>query len=192
METGLDKLLASIDPARSIEDVYNRANEAINIFPQRSGQIEQWDQFRGCMAEFLRHVDFCTLRFQRPINISSGYYWLRCADILRKIHGRNGEKAAFEMARTGNDGGLYNVLKVVAMHVAEDYAKNEISARISNYLEGLSVDKKLAASSEYIAKYGHLLPSELTEGTAVRIHADFDKVLNEHPRILQRTRRAGR
>ena len=45
---------------------------------------------------------------------------------------------------------------------------------------------------EYLKKYGHLLPSELTEGSAARVRANFPKVLAQHPKILQKTRRLGR
>ena len=37
---------------------------------------------------------------------------------------RHVEKAAFEMARTGNEGGLYAVLKAIAGQLAEEYAEN--------------------------------------------------------------------
>lgn len=192
MQTKLDKLLCSISPEGAIEDVFNRANEAINTFHTETVQIVEWDHFRHCMSEFLRHVEACTLRLSGPVKASSDFYWSRCAYVLLKIYGSSGEKAAFEMARTGNEGGLNAVLRAVAMHVAQGYAQNEIYAKVSIYWKSLCVDEKLDASSEYIAKYGHLLPSELTEGGAGRIRANLPKVLKEHPRLVQRIRRVGR
>jgi len=56
----------------------------------------------------------------------------------------------------------------------------------------LSVEEQLAASTEYLQKYGHLLPSELTEGSAARIRANLPKVLEEHPHLIQRLRQVGR
>jgi len=192
MQTKLDGLLAFISPQKTIVETYNRANEAINTFHASQAQIRNWDQFRHCMAEFLRHVDFCTLRLRRPVNVSSEHYWEHCAAILLGVYGSSGEKTAFEMARTGNEGGLYSVLKAVAMHRAEEYAQNEISAKVAAYLDGLSVDEQFDACSEYISKYGHLLPSEITEGNAVRIRANFRKVLEKHPRLLLRFQGVGR
>ena len=111
---------------------------------------------------------------------------------LVRAYGSNGEKAAFEMARTGNEGGLYAVLKKMAQTMGEHYAENEVSAKVLFYWNGLTVPEKLAAADEYLGKYGHLLPSELTEGSAGRVRANLPKVLEEHPRLLRRLRGIGR
>ena len=58
------------------------------------------------------------------------------------MYGANGEKTAFEMARTGNESGLYGVLKAVAMQVAEDCSKKEISAKAITYWKSLSIDQQ--------------------------------------------------
>lgn len=185
MQTELDKLLSSISPEETIVKTFNRANEAINAFCPRSALIENWEEFKCCMADFLRHVGKYSLRLRWPIDVSSDYYWLLCARVLREVYGSSGEKAAFEMARTGNDGGLNAVLRSIAMHVSEDYVKREIQARVNAYLKSLSNDQQLAASSEYLAKHGHLLlPSEMTEASAGRIRAEFRKVLEKHPWLL--------
>ena len=191
MQTELDKLLASISP-ETIVETFNRANEAINTFHPKSALIENWDEFRCCMEEFMRHVERHSLRLRRPVDISSDYYWSKCARVLLKVYGPNGEKAAFEIVRTGNKGGLNAVLRSVAMHVAEGYAKTEIQARVDAYLKALTVDQQLAISSEYLAKHGHLLPSEITEKSAARIHANFGKVLANHPWLVLRLHEVGR
>ena len=109
-----------------------------------------------------------------------------------EIYGRSGEKAAFEFSRTGNEGGLYGVLKAVAMRIADDLSKNEIAARVNAFWRSHSPEEVLEASREYLARYGHLLPSELTEASAARIVANFPKVLENHPKLVQRLRRVGR
>ena len=192
MQTKLDKLLEFIDPEENIVETYNRANQAINTCGINTALIGQWDQFRYCMAEFLRHLDFCILRLSEPIDESWEYYWQHCTRVLFRVYGTNGEKAAFEMARTGNESGLYGVLKAVAMQVAEDYSKKEISAKAITYWKSLSVDEQFDVCDEYIAKYGRFLPSEITEGSAARIKVNFIKVLEEHPRLVQRIRSVGR
>ena len=192
MQTELDKLLDSISPEKVIVATFNRANEAINTFHPRSALIENWDEFRYCMAEFLRHVDNYSLLLRRPVDVSSDYYWSLCVRVLLKVYGSSGEKAAFEMARTGNDGGLIAVLRSVSMHVSEGYAKMEIQSRVDAYLKDLTVDQQLTASSEYLAKHGHLLPSEMTEKSAARIHANFGKVLEKHPWLILKIHEVGR
>lgn len=192
MQTELDKLLNSISPEETIVKTFNSANEAINTFNPKSTLIEYWDKFRDCMTEFLQHVDKHSFKLHRPIDVSSDYYWSQCARVLLKVYGLNGEKAAFEMVRTGNDGGLNAVLRSVAMHVGEGYAKMEIQARVDAYLKDLTVGQQLAASSEYLDKHGHLLPSELTEKSATRIRAEFRKVLEKHPWLILKIHEVGR
>lgn len=41
------------------------------------------------------------------------------------------------------------------------------------------------AASQYLAEYGHLVPSELTENGAAQVKMDFPKVLAEHPRMMR-------
>ena len=84
------------------------------------------------------------------------------------------------------------MLRSIATHVVERYAKMEIQTRVDAYLKDLTVDQQLAASSEYLAKHGHLLPSEMTEKSAARIHANFAKVLEKHPWLLLKIHEVGR
>lgn len=191
LATRLERLLAGIDPDRTSQVTYRRANEAINTF-RAPAKIEKWNEFKAAVMRYSNHVESCILNLREPIDETSEFYWPRCVRVLLDIYGINGEKASFEMARTGNEGGLYAVLKAVAMNLAEKYAQNEISARISAYWQNLSVDEQLQASSEYIARYGHLLPSELTEGSAARIRANFPKVLKKHHDLIEKIRRVGR
>lgn len=192
MSTALDELLDSIHPQRTLEAVEKRADEAINTFAAPGGEIVDWDAFRACLIGFLQHLDICLLCLFEPCPMDVDFAWGRCTQILMRLYGRSGEKAAFEMARTGNDGGLYAVLKAMARRLAEHYAESEILARIHTYWNALSPEAQIAAGDEYVRKHGHLLPSELTEGSATRVLADLPTVLSEHPRLIQRLRRVGR
>jgi hypothetical protein len=192
MTRDLDRLLDGLDPDRTIEEAFRRADEAINSFPMRRARIDNWSEFAHCLAEFVVHVESRILCLTRPVRGSFDFEWGRAAGILINIYGRSGEKAAFEMTRTGNEGGLYSVLKAVAMRIADDLGKNEIAARVNAFWRSHSPEEVLAASREYLARYGHLLPSEMTEASAARIVANFPKVLENHPKLVQELRRVGR
>lgn len=191
MATTLDDLLASIEPARTLDEVARRADAAMDALPLSSGSVDDWEELKTCLAALTCAVDNAVLRLSPPREVHPGFDWEHACRALEREYGSSGVKAAFEMARTGNEGGLYAVLKTVARRHAEQYAWNEIRARISCYVGGLSADERLAASTEYLQKHGHRLPSELTEGSAARIHANFPRVLEEHVRTLQRLRRIG-
>ena len=192
MSSKLDKFLEYISCERTIYQTYNRANEAINTFGFDKGSIQKWNHFRTCISEFMRHLDVCILNITKRLDISVVDYWAMSVRPLLKIYGINGEKAAFEMARTGRDGGLYAVLKAFAMHMAEEYSRDEISAKVSFFLKSLSTDEFLAMADEYVRKYNHIIPYEMTEDSAVKIKMNFEKVLREHPFIIQKLQMAGR
>lgn len=190
--TKLDRLLESIHPARTTEELSRRADDALNSFTPEAAQIEQWDQFRHCLIRFMDHAQNRFLRLPRSCPTDVDFAWGRCCQILMRAYGVDGDKAAFEIGRTGNEGGIGSVLRKMAHIMAEEYAKNEIESKISTYWNGLSVDEQLAAGNEYPAKYGHLLPSELTEASAARIRANLPRVCLEHARLVQRLKRVGR
>ncbi len=192
MPTKLEQLLADIDPEKTYDQTFARADDALNSFPASSGRITDWDEFIRHMARFANHVEAKILRMHAGPMEDSEFCRSRCREHLSHIYGHNGAKAAFEMARTGNEGGLFAVLKAVALRMAEEYAEAEVTARIMDCWNGLTLDGQTLVTDEYLAKYSHLLPSELTEGSAARIRADFPKVLAQHPQILQKTRRLGR
>ena len=187
MSTGLEKILEDIDPSKTYDRTFARADDAINSFSGTSAQITDWDQFNKYMASFIAYVEAKILQLNSS-PIESDFYESKCLQLLCHIYGRSGKKAAFEMARTGKEGGLFSVLKAVALRMAEEYAENEISARVIDYWNKLTLEEQFSATDEYLEKYGHLLPSEMTEGSAARIRANFPKVLEKHPRMLHKFR----
>lgn len=192
MKTDLDYLLESIDPSRNLDDLAARADEALNTFGMTTGAVSQWEEFVNCMSRFFCHLENHLLSIHPPREEDRWMDWGRSLRALYAEYGEHGEQAAFDIARTGEEGGLYAVLKAVARHQANEYAMNEIRARVSAYMRGLSVDERLDATREYLQKHGHLLPSALTEDNAPRIAAGFYKTLTEHPRVVQRLRRVTR
>ena len=192
MATKLRQLLDSIHPTRTLDETARRVDEAINTFSAASARITDWDEFVQCVVRFGMHVDGHVLRVDRMPEMDMDYGWGHYGKVLHEAYGPSGEKAAFEMARTGVDGGLYGVLRRFAEIQATKYAENEINGRISLYWRELSMDEQLLAMDEYLAEYGHLISSELTENGAARLRMDFQRVLAEHPRLMQRLGRIGR
>ena len=84
------------------------------------------------------------------------------------------------------------MLKKNAAHLANEYAQNAISSRVSHFWNALSMQAQFAVMDEYAQKYGRLLPPDFTEGSAVLLKMNFTKVLAEYPRMVQRFREADR
>ena len=148
MSDGLEGLLARIDPARTLDETDRRADEAINSFrPECGAAIQNWDVFRYCLIRFLHHVEGCVLRLKQPCDIRVDFDWGRCCQVLMRVYGANGDKAAFEIARTGKDGGLWRVLRDFARAVSEQYADAEIAALVYTFWNGLSAEERLDRKS---------------------------------------------
>jgi len=192
MSKELDKFIESIDPSRNLDEVSARVDDAINSFPIKQAVIEDWDAFVQFFADFCRHIEATVLKLGPGAPNDRMFYWSRSRELLKRQFGPSGEKIAFEMVRTGKDGGLYRVLKTVAELMGEEYTDREISARVFVYWGKLSVDQKLAAAEAYLERYKHLLPSELTGGNGIRLKANFPEVLKEHPKLIRRMRQIGR
>ena len=192
MSSKLDILLENIDPSRTLDQVSAKLDQAVNSFAMRRATISNWDEYEQYLAEFFRHLESVVLQIGTGMPGDKDYYSARCFHLLNRAYGDSGYKAAFEMVRTGKEGGLYRILKKIGDLMTEEYAQNEISARVYDYWNSLTLDEMLAAPDEYISKYGHLLPSELIEGSAARIKANFPKVLEEHPKMIHRMRKIGK
>ena len=195
MNSPLQRLLRAIDPSRTYDECSRRADAALNTFKMPPALITDWHRFQGCLIRFLQHLDQHLLRLppsalSAPTNVE--ILWSRCLAVLVHAYGPNGAVAAFECARTGNEGGIYDVLKTMARGLADEYALAEIKAQVGAFWASLSVPAKLAATDEYLRIAGHLVPGELAEAGAVRIRANLPKVLIEHPKLLRQLQQAVR
>lgn len=186
VESKLNQLLKSIDPVITMEKVEARASEAINSFKKEAGTIKHWEDFKTLLTIFFVHLDNTLLRLRQYRPPHPDIDWGRCCKMLIKQFGPHGEKAAFEMARTGTEGGLYAVLKAIADQLSDEYGKAEIKAKVCTFWNSLSTDEKLATADQYLKTYGYLLPSEMTERGAGRIKANFLTVLENHPQLVSK------
>ena len=71
MPSKLDRLLQSIDPARTLEEVDRRADDAINTFVTNGGQITEWNAFRASLIRFIEHLDAQILRLSAPVSMGA-------------------------------------------------------------------------------------------------------------------------
>lgn len=184
----LEQLLDSINPTVVYEETAARADAALNAFRIERAVILEWADFKDVMSRFIAQLDSMVLRLPESQTAGGERDWSQACRVMMTLYGGAGEKAAFEMARTGNEGGLYRVLRDVARQASEEYAHNEIRARIHRFRNECSADEWIMAVEDYLACYGHLLPSELTQGSAVRVKMKFAEVLEEHARLIRKVK----
>ena len=190
MRSELAELLEGIEP---IPDQVDRCvDQAFNAFPMPPAVLSRWDDYVTCMGRFYSHMERSILGLKPEANCDLQVQFELCLRLLRKKYGASVIQAPFELARTGNEGGILALLRTVAELMSREHAENRIGGAVSPYCSRQSPQGLIDAAREYVRTYGHLLPSELTEGSAGRILASFSKVLKEHPFMMRRFRQVGR
>jgi len=63
----IDKLLEDIHPLRTIEQVAESVDEAINTFQYGSGIVSQWKEFNLILSRFASHVQNLVLGIPRGV-----------------------------------------------------------------------------------------------------------------------------
>ena len=190
MATKLDTLLNEITPARTLDAVQRKVDEAVNSFHVPSGYITNHQRFEETMTRLFVHIESAVL--MRPRAVHPAMDGSRCREMLTRAYGSEGMYFATQKALCGHDGGLRSVIRDLAGEMASEYAQNEIGARVQAFWNSLTFDEKLAASKEYISKYGHLLPRDVVEDGAARLTVFFPKFLEKHPQLLRQLGRTGR
>lgn len=189
MRSRLEVLLKGIEPVP--DQVQRVVDQAFNSFSAPAAVITHLDQYKRLLAEFHAHVESGILGVGGP-PVRGPMDSSRCLTLLKKKYGDSAYQTTFDIVRTGNEGGLLAVLRIVTDLLSREHSDNRIGMAVSCYWNNHPPRDLLADCAEYIRNYGHLLPSELTEGSAGRVYANFPKVLREHPYMMQKLRRVGR
>ena len=189
MQTKLECILAEIDPSRTIDPVRRRVDEAADRFRKPWALAPDRHSFRDFLTRLFVHMECAALCTRPDREPHPTMDWSRCCNLLKGKYGPEAGYVATQRALHGHDGGLAGVIRDLASAMAEDYAQNEISAKVAHFWNRLTVDEKLDVSKEYIRRFGHLLGGDITEGGAARLRAYFPKFLEQHPRLILSLRR---
>lgn len=189
MATALEELIKTIDPSRTIERVSAAVDEAFNSF-KYSNLIRTFEDYEEYMARFVQHIEQIVLKFQSNSPYNKEFFWSRYVNLFNRGYEPEAWKWNYEKVMTGEDGGLYKILKDVAALILKDRSGNEISARISAFWNALNTEEQLNAIDEFIRKFGHTLPPKFTEGSAVHLKMHFPRFLEQYPQFLLEMRRS--
>jgi len=188
MKSKLDTLLSQIDPERTYDQVSGRVDQAINSFKFELSSTITMPEFRRICAHFYCHLESRVLRLSQSRKPDVDMDWGRFYNQLVKIYGHNGEKTAFEITISNNEGGMYAVFKAVSNAMVDFYADNEINARVYMFWNNLPVKEQFEVIDYFLPTLQSLFPNEIKMHGTARIKANFPKYLIEYPRMLKRTR----
>ena len=68
MATDLDRLLASIDPSRTIDRITARIDRAFNSFPMNRTTIKDLNDYENYLADFFRHIESVSANMGRKVS----------------------------------------------------------------------------------------------------------------------------
>ena len=189
MKTSLQLFLADIEP---IPDRIGRlVDAAVETFPWRIAQFGHGDEYTAWLAALYCHLE-CTV-LGLPGRRAHPVLDLRRAwDLLRGPYGGDTPQTLYDVARSGSEGGLLQIMNTLAERYCDEYAEQLVSNAVTFYLADRSPAKVLSDVREYVARHGNIIPPEISEGFPARIAAHFPKVLATHPFAMQRLRRTGR
>jgi hypothetical protein len=190
MPNNLTAFLKTIEPPNTFDKIARSIDQLVNTFRYTKSSIDDRNEFEDCLASFYCHLENGHFNSQRDVNRIFDYD--RCTTILVEAYGSNGEKIAFEMARTGVDGGIYSIYKLIAQKLTEQYAQNTIRALVSDYLNGMDAERWMKITELYKKDYSHLLPPEFKDKSVAFLCANLNNILEEHPRTVKRMRKIGR
>lgn len=188
MSKSLDTMVKQIDPARTVDETERRATDAFNSFSIPKVRLDTFAEFQSTVSRFVRQVENAILGLPATFPVHEEMDFNRAHRLLKRQYGNDGEKVACNMAMRGVDGGLNRVLRALLDQLVAEYSLREVENRIGVWWNGLSIEEKFSVSEEYIAKYGHLLPGDVADGSATRLRTYFPKFLAKHPMLIRRMR----
>ena len=184
MHSGLNKLLKDIDPKVTIDDVERKVNKAVQAFKGKS--FSNYDDFTKLIGEFYQHVYNQIYCFDNSYKLPPGHDIGYANEILSFSYGHNNPlHTAYEIARTGVEGGLRQILSDLANQIAQKESTNWIRIRVLKFWNELSPNEWDDVADSYIDKFGHLFPSDVLEGEALRIRQHLPDILMMHPDLVR-------
>jgi len=194
MRTPLERFLFSLSPEHTWDGVGREVDETLNSLNLASATVRSATELRAIVVQAWRdfhgRVWGCSLT---ALDGTDDREWGWCREVLDAVYSTpDGWRTAMDLARTGIRHGTRGVLREFLEKAAERYLSQLIAIGVNQLWSQEPYEGRVAMMTEYLAKYGRLLPPSLSQGSIVDLMVDFPRVLTEHPRMLQRLRRLGR
>ena len=187
MSEKMDKLLAEITPEKTLDVYEERMSNVLNRFPFPAGPLNDREAFEVEIAR-LEHRFMFSARATPPNLEADEIPFHRSHGLSRLLDcfGPDGDRLAFEMARTGIDGGFRAVAKAMADNAAHQFATAIIGCRVYDYWDSLTVDERVAATYEYSNRIRYMLH----QGLIPSIYTQPQAALGRYPHLIRRFRQA--
>ncbi len=169
-----------------------RYRAAVAAFPEK---VENWIEFRdavGLFAHYVAHGDFPGALNaedrQTGAQIYCDYVWRFAAERFGALN------VAYKIYAGGLEGGRREFLNGLFAACLAWQREVTASAYVLPFLrkyEGLDLADRLVLSDAYFARYGHLLPADVTGRERHVRTLDFERLIQKHVSLMDTLRRRG-
>lgn len=176
----IDEITRELDPRNTVDPVFYRAEQDLRKEPYHDPPQTR-EEFESILENFKNRC-FSGGKSDAP----PPFFFEMCGWSLSEKFGPRWKSITFDMARTGKNGGLPEVLKVIAYESARTGVERGISRRVDELLEPFSLEEVDQLSLDYLRKWRHIVPRHPVliswlEGKSELSKVFFERVLKNHP-----------
>lgn len=187
MRPEFKSLLSDLETAHT--RVERRINERIQTFnfPKKNIGTDR-DSLKNELTRFFWSL-FCP-----EIPMESNYaqhknmVWSTLIAVTKKEYGPTAEVSILDLASSGAEGGLRNLFHTTANCLKDYFQQNQAEARVCDYWNTHTDQTKIQDAQDYIKAFQHYLPIDQIDAGAIRMIANFRKVLVTHPQLMESKR----
>lgn len=160
-------------------------NDRFNAFQMpEASRVTSLQEFEDLTARLYWSLVCPALSTQLPaLKLHAGH---APALLLEREYGANAHLHAFDIARSGAEGGLWGILQTLARLTQEQMFERLSLVVVTSYWQSTSAEQLVKDAHDYLKEYGHLMPGEMTEGSQAFLLGNFRKVLLEHPNLIRK------
>ena len=173
----LESLVAVLDELAIARNVTNAHDEVRMHYSLTKNTVGDFDEFTDVITDYFNyHFSQCVV----PGGVMSRTEAAgRAKEILEKEYRRQGGNiiTAYNDAHDGTNGGLRVIFDKIAEQLKAESVERYIRDAFDKYVTPNSWEQKLAIMENFIARYGHMLPSSILADQPERYAHNYEELI---------------
>ncbi len=182
LEGKLSRVLDNIDYRKTIDPLEHNLQSIAARFSQEKNRVGSRSELDQILAEFTLRLMGGVFSVSRDI-LSN--FEINKHEAFKYLEKHHSWETVYDIALSGAEGGLNNLLNIICQEMAIDYSNRVISSHVSEFWHSLSPSEQVAVSDIYMHKFAEILPNNQPQ-YRIRVKMRFWKVLEQHPAMMKR------
>lgn len=182
LEGKLTLVLDNIDYRKTIDPLEHDLQSIAARFTLETNQVNSERELDRILAEFTLRLMGGVFPVSRDILDN---FAINKHDAFKYLKRHHAWETVYDIALSGAEGGLRNLLNIICEEMAIDYANRVISSHVSEFWNSLSASEKVAVSDIYLRRFAQYLPKNQAQ-YRTRVKMRFWEVLKQHPAMMKR------